>query len=385
MKEKIKKNIPKISIIIPTYNSEKYISTCIESAINQTLKEIEIIIGDGGSTDSTIEIINEYAKYDERIIVLCNLGAGYGESMNEGIRIAKGEYIGIVESDDFVKENMFETLYLKATICAADIVKSDFICFKNEGIKVATKYQPVVWKLKDYNRIITPREEMRIFHLPINTWCGIYRKEFLEKYQIWHNNSKGASYQDNGFWFQTLALANRVVFVPKAFYWYRQDNPYSSINNKKKVFSICEEYNFIYKKMEEWQNNEVDLKAVYWAACFGAYWYALNRIDPSYRYDFLVRFHEDFLVGQNKNELNKKAFYSDSWDELYKIMQSPNDYYLEKYSDYCIKGMLVKKGFFYRIIKLINNVNKCLKKMFFVFKERGYRYIMYKVFFDKYK
>ena len=102
---------PKVSILVPICNVERYLRECLNSLVNQTLREIEIICINDGSTDSSLSIIREYERRDERIVVIDKPNSGYGDSMNKGIELARGEYIGIVESDDFASLNMFETLY----------------------------------------------------------------------------------------------------------------------------------------------------------------------------------------------------------------------------------------------------------------------------------
>ena len=105
---------PLVSIVVPVCNVEKFLGECLDSVINQTLKEIEIICVDDGSTDHSLEILREYEKKDSRIIVITKPNSGYGNTMNVGTDAASGEYVGIVESDDYVKENMFEILYKTA-------------------------------------------------------------------------------------------------------------------------------------------------------------------------------------------------------------------------------------------------------------------------------
>jgi len=119
-------NNPKVSIIVPIYNVEKYLKECIESLLNQTLMQIEIICVNDGSTDRSLQIAQEYSQKDNRLIIIDKQNYGYGHTMNRGLEIAKGEYIGIVESDDFVKENMFEILYNLAKKHDVDVVKSNF-------------------------------------------------------------------------------------------------------------------------------------------------------------------------------------------------------------------------------------------------------------------
>ena len=99
----------KVSIIVPTYNVENYLVECLESIVNQTLKDIEIICIDDGSTDNSGKILDEYAQKDSRIKVIHKENAGYGKAMNLGLDNATGEYIGFVDSDDFVGEDTYKT------------------------------------------------------------------------------------------------------------------------------------------------------------------------------------------------------------------------------------------------------------------------------------
>jgi glycosyltransferase involved in cell wall biosynthesis len=108
--------MPKVSIIVPIYNVEKYLRECLDSIVKQTLKDIEIVCVNDGSTDSSLDIIKEYAEKDERVKYIDKPNSGYGISMNQGLDKAQGEYIGIVESDDFIKPEMFEELYNLALV-----------------------------------------------------------------------------------------------------------------------------------------------------------------------------------------------------------------------------------------------------------------------------
>ena len=103
--------MPKVSIIIPVYNVESYIRTCIDSVLAQSLKDLEIICVDDGSTDSSPVILDNYASKDSRVKVVHKPNRGYGHSMNVGYEAATGEYIGIVESDDYILPDIYGTLY----------------------------------------------------------------------------------------------------------------------------------------------------------------------------------------------------------------------------------------------------------------------------------
>ena len=102
---------PLVTVIMPSYNVVKYIKTCMESVLAQTLTGLEILLIDAGSTDGTLDILQEYADRDGRIRLIHSEKKSYGYQVNMGIRMAQGEYIGIVETDDFIEPDMYETLY----------------------------------------------------------------------------------------------------------------------------------------------------------------------------------------------------------------------------------------------------------------------------------
>ena len=118
--------MPLVSIIMPSLNVAKYIDECLQSAIKQTLKDIEIICIDAGSTDGTREIINKYILTDKRLRVIDSDVKSYGYQVNLGIHEAKGEYIGILETDDYVDSEMYERLYDAAKKSNADYVRADY-------------------------------------------------------------------------------------------------------------------------------------------------------------------------------------------------------------------------------------------------------------------
>ena len=132
MKEKTSKKetfnpVAKVSVIVPTYNVEPYLRECMDSIIGQTLKELEIICVNDGSTDGSLAILKEYAEKDSRVVLIDKQNAGYGCAMNDGLDRATGEYIGIVEPDDFVDSHMYEDLYRIAKEKDLDVIKGRFL------------------------------------------------------------------------------------------------------------------------------------------------------------------------------------------------------------------------------------------------------------------
>ena len=160
-----------ISIIMPSYNVANYIEECIESVINQTLKEIEIICVDAGSEDGTLEILQRYAEKDNRIILLNSDKKSYGYQMNLGLSVAKGDYIGIVETDDYIDSNMFSDLYNLSEEGSIDIVKSNFYHL----IGITPEEQEII---VDGTKINVPKVKFNVF-------CRIIHSLLISESAYW--------------------------------------------------------------------------------------------------------------------------------------------------------------------------------------------------------
>lgn len=236
----------KISVLVPVYNVEDYLERCLDSIRSQTFPDLEIICMDDGSTDRSGAILDSYASIDKRFRVVHKENSGYGSTMNQALALAKGEYIGIVESDDYIASDMYEKLYETAEKWRLDFVKSDYnlLWEREDGTKLL-QHRALTDREDMYGRVIEPNEELEAYFLEKFTWNAIYKRVFLLYNHIRYNETPGASYQDNGFWFQTLYFAKRVMFLQEAFYYYKQDNPNSSINSNKKIYAMKDEYDFI--------------------------------------------------------------------------------------------------------------------------------------------
>jgi len=294
-----------VSVIVPICNVEHYIKQCLNSIIKQTLRNIEIICVNDGSKDNSESIIESYAKRDKRVKIIDKENAGYGHTMNIGMDMAKGKYIAIIESDDYVELNMLQYLYETAEKNNVDIVKSDYYTFKTNNKKVVQEYEKTCLdKLEYYNKILSPVKNKNIFYFQMNTWTGIYRRDFLIENNIRHNETPGASYQDNGFWFQTLSQANSIMFVDKAFYHYRQDNPNSSINSSGKVFCMNEEYDFIFSFILANPTIKKEFILQYFHKRFYNYMHTYSRIADEFKLPFLKRFSEELNYMQTQKIIN---------------------------------------------------------------------------------
>ena len=210
---------PKVSVVVPIYNVEKYLRECVDSILAQTLKDIEVILVDDGSPDKCGEIIDQYAKKDPRVIAVHQKNSGYSIAVNKGIDLAKGEYIGIIESDDWIEPDMYECLYEDAKENKTDVTKGMFYIYNStsdEGMRdivyknpsgVDLRYAPSgAFALSDWPKLIA-------FHASI--WSSIYRADFVKAIKI--PDTAGASYQDFPFMVETLCRAKRISVVKKPF------------------------------------------------------------------------------------------------------------------------------------------------------------------------
>lgn len=244
----------KVSIILPSLNVEKYIRECLESVINQTLKEIEIVCVDAGSVDGTLQIIKEYATKDSRIKIIESNIKSYGHQMNIGIREAKGVYIGIVETDDFVDKEMFKELYERANEIDADVVKTPFIEYINNKISNICYYAETLEKILPTG-CFSAVEYGHILAYHASVWSGIYKKQYLLDKQISFVEAPGAGYVDVGFRFDTCVNTEKIAWINKPFYFYRTNNSNSSTNN----FNLS----VMIQRWKEIQSKSLSIKKLY--------------------------------------------------------------------------------------------------------------------------
>ena len=143
-----------VSVVIPVYNVKKYIKECLDSVLNQTLNNIQIICVDDGSTDGSEKILDEYEKKDSRITVIHKANGGYGQAMNIGNAHARGEYIAILEPDDYIDIDMYEELYSIAKEKDLDFVKSNYYRFWGDGESRKFEYAPLNGDRDMYNKVL---------------------------------------------------------------------------------------------------------------------------------------------------------------------------------------------------------------------------------------
>lgn len=320
-----KKHQPSVSILVPCYNVEAYLRECLDSIVNQTLTDIEIICINDGSTDGTLGIIKEYAAKDKRIKIIDKENEGYGKSMNRGLDAATGEYVGIVESDDWAEPDMFESLYTIAKENDCDVVKSNFYEYTPTGA-VVNKFLGAL-PPDDCGRLIVGRANPTLFfHFPA-IWSAIYRRDFLVRNNIRFLESPGASYQDTGFNFKVWAMARRSYLTDKAYLHYRCDNANSSVKSTGKIFCVCDEYDSVCDYLMAHNMMDDGMRKLLAYGRYTTYVWNLHRLGGDAYNQFLKRFSDEFRGILKSGDLSRNSFDDRAWMKLQIIAHPHNPWY----------------------------------------------------------
>lgn len=297
---------------MPIYNVKDYLHKSLESVLNQTLKDIEIICINDGSTDSSLEIIKEYAARDARIKIIDKKNSGYGHSMNQGMKVATGEYIGILEPDDYMDSPMYEKLCEAGDRTGADVVKANYYEFCTEPEYKET-FMDIFSQFK-YNTLINPYDNQDLFIQKGCIWSAVYRRDYLDKNRIRFMETPGASFQDTGFIFKNWACTDKVCLIKEGYIHYRIDNVNSSINNPAKIYCVCDEFHNI----EAWMNMNREYKDKYEkiekAHKYDIYRWNYYRIAEECRDEYcksiVMEIYRDYKSGM----IDESTFVTRSWD-----------------------------------------------------------------------
>lgn len=217
----------KFSIIIPVYNVEKFLRESLDSIVAQTFKDFEVICVNDGSTDNSLEILNEYANNDSRIKVISQENQGQGVARNNAIDIAQGEYLLFVDPDDFIEPNTLEVLYNKFQETDVDIIQFDYATCRENGTH--KKFKTFKNRLKKYfnysiknNKVFNWNEikNKNLEKMFLVIWDKSYKTSFIKEHNIKFAPNKVG--EDQIFTLKAIFLANKILYVNKSFYNYRK-------------------------------------------------------------------------------------------------------------------------------------------------------------------
>ena len=321
-----------VTIILPSFNVAEYIGECLESVTGQTLKELEIICVDAGSTDGTCGILENFAEKDKRIKLLYSREKSYGSQVNMGLERAGGQYVAILETDDYAEPDMYETLYKTAVQYDLDYAAADFDCFYTfeSGGRLFERSRLFGAERPWYGQVLYSDQIAQLRLSDYLLWKGIYNREFLNKNHIRLHESPGAAYQDMGFLQQVKTYAKRAMYIDRSLYRYRRDRAEASsfhlegLSYYQKEFAWIEEELRLPEKMDALHRQNY-LSTMAWAF-LGKYDEILKRLG----YDWEDRrlqspcrwFAKRLKTAMEQNILipcRQNAWY---WEELLILMES---------------------------------------------------------------
>lgn len=243
-----------ISVVVPVYNVEPYLKECLESIINQTYRDLEIILIDDGSTDKSGDICEEYAKKDDRIIVIHQSNQGSASAKNAGLRKSSGEYLAFVDSDDFLQEDAYEFMVKQLEEYCADIIQG---CFR----KVYQKFY------RDVNKIIEMQilDTFEFLELFTKDWtCGLlwdklYKRDIFKDIYF----KEGHKIDDEFFTYKGVMNSKKVLRVPHYIYNYRQRISSVMFSKDSQLKIISDSLEYLSIRREEVTKSFPQLKKVY--------------------------------------------------------------------------------------------------------------------------
>ncbi|WP_139651405.1 glycosyltransferase family 2 protein [Raoultibacter phocaeensis] len=307
---------PAVSILVPTYNVERYLSQCLDSLCAQTLENIEIICINDGATDGSPAILRDFAARDPRVAIIDKENSGYGASLNIGIEQARGEYLAIAEPDDFAERTMYETLYALAKQHDCDLVKSNFYEYaegrnrKNRNLQGYPVKKP-----------FDPADEPRIICTIPSIWTGLYRTSMLVNEGIAFRETPGAAFQDTSFVLKTWFAARRCVLSRKALLHYRMDNPSSSVKTSNRIFVVCDELaeseRFLHERPKRCERFIPWFHVDKW----GKYRWNYERIDQACHEEFAERMAAEYRSARDAGELAKEHFSERDWSAVTELLE----------------------------------------------------------------
>ena len=271
----MKVKMPKVSVIVPVYNVEKYIDKSLKSLVSQTLEEIEIIIVNDGSTDSSKQIIDKYLeKYPTKIKYFEKQNGGLSSARNFGLNYATGEYIAFLDSDDYVEKEMYQEMYTKAKVDNADMVECDFLweyldfdyqcglCNQSGQCSLCDNYKVAKIKKDKRRKYKDKREMMR--KPRVVAWNKLIKREIIMHHEV--RFPEGLIYEDLEFFYKLIPYLNKISYVEKYFIHYIQRTG-SILNSQTEkvgdIFKILDNIVQYYRSLGIYDKYSKELKYMY--------------------------------------------------------------------------------------------------------------------------
>ena len=293
-----------VSVLTPVYNVERYLRQCLDSLLAQDLPGIEFICLNDGSTDGSADILREYAERDARLRVIDKPNSGYGATMNRGLDEARGRYIGIVESDDFIEPSMMRRLHALAVKRDCEMVKCNYYAHYD-----GRSHRFACYKGFPYGKRFDPADMPRVVCTVPSIWAGLYRREMIEREGIRFRETPGAMFQDTGFTLKAWFGAQSCALLRKPLLHYRMDNPgSSSVAVSEKPFAVVDEVADAERFLRDRPDRAGRFLPWFNVDKLGKYRWCYERIVPEERGRFAALMHGEYGRAQAAGELDMTLF-----------------------------------------------------------------------------
>lgn len=308
--------ITEVSVIIPVFNTEKYISKCVNSILNQTLKNIEIICINDCSTDNSLEIIQNFAKKDNRIKVIdLKENKGVSNARNKGIDLAQGEYIYLIDSDDWIDETYLEEMVKKIKEVNSNIIiNANFVKEYEDETKNA--YSKFNFITKDFE-IFDSKTVQKLF--PPVIWTRLYKRDYINKHYFRFPIIKCGA--EDIYFAYACDLMQEKSYILKGPYHHYCQHQSSAMHLKERGFHYIESFKFLYNSLK---NNNIDLNDI------KLFYVESLIIDSEQKFNFIKNYLVEIEEFFNKN-IN---IYNEQEKFLFKIMKETSDFksFISKYN-----------------------------------------------------
>ena len=341
--------MPKISVIVPVYNVEKYLAKCLDTILSQTFSNIEIICVNDGSTDGSRKILEEYKQKDSRVIIVDKENGGLSSARNAGMKVATGEFISFIDSDDWVDETMLEKMYENITSLNTDI--SICAVHQYDEVKQEIDDSCEYFTLGYFNECFDNRAFSYIdtkdflMNVCVMAWNKLYRKSFLDECQV--EFPDGLIFEDGPFFFSIFFKTKRVSIIRDFLYYYRINRSGSILKKGgKQFFDIIDVVNLMYENLKDSEIFE-EVKNEFFCQKANDIIYRYEIVDISLKNAFAKKFKKESLL------LNEEVFDFALLNKTYPIMyknlcilrSSTNvfDFYYRK----------IEKRFMYKLMQIL--------------------------------
>lgn len=350
----------KVSVIIPVYNVEKYLRECLDSVINQTLKDIEIICVNDGSTDNSRDILEDYSQRDYRVRIIDKKNGGLSSARNAGMKAARGEFLSFIDSDDWIDSMMLEKLYKSIqdndsdiSICAVHLFDETTKCIDD-----SSKYYTLeVFDESFDNRAFSYKDTKPfIMDVCIMAWNKLYRRSLIEQYGA--EFPEGLIFEDGPFFFSIFFKTERISIVRDFLYYYRINRKNSIIQKAgKKFLDIIDVAELMYEKIKDLEDFE-DIRYTFFAKKIEDFIYRFEHLKPKYKRKFAEKLKkESSLVYES-------------------MILEPLIHGKLMYNYFMFKNLITGSLMFYEIKKF--KIKSMYKVIEILYKEQGVYFLKYK-------